>query len=84
MADSAIPEVLMTEAVPPAGSIAEDRVASAVVRISLAVEQMSELLEAANGMHQQLVELLAVLTETLVDLERSLKEAREQTPKQPG
>jgi hypothetical protein len=74
----------MTEAVPPAGSIAEDEVASAVVRISLAVEQMSELLEAANGLHQHLVELLAVLTETLVDLERSLKEAREQTPKQPG
>lgn len=74
----------MTEAVPPAGSIAEDKVAGAVVRISLAVEQMSELLEAANGMHQQLVELLGVLTETLVDLERSLKEAREQTPKLPG
>jgi hypothetical protein len=74
----------MTEAVPPAGSIAEDKVAGAVVRISLAVEQMSELLEAANGMHQQLVVFLGVLTETLVDLERSLKEAREQTPKQPG
>jgi hypothetical protein len=74
----------MTEAVPPGGSIAEDKVASAVVRISLAVEQMSQLLEAANGLHQQLVELLAVLTETLVDLERSLKEAQQRTPKQPG
>ena len=72
----------MTEGVPPTGSIAEDKVASAVVRISLALEQMSELLEAANGMHQQLVELLAVLTETLVDLEASLREAREETPNQ--
>jgi hypothetical protein len=70
----------MTEGVPPTGSIAEDKVASAVVQISLAVEQMSELLEAANGLHQQLVQLLAVLTETLVDLESSLREAREETP----
>ncbi|CAN5306865.1 hypothetical protein BH18ACT14_BH18ACT14_04400 [soil metagenome] len=73
----------MTEAVPPTGSIPEDKVASAVVRISLAVEQMSELLEAANGLHQQLVDLLAVLTETLVDLERSLRKAQEETPKRP-
>jgi len=72
----------MTEAVPPTGSIAKDKVASAVVQISLAVEQMSELLEAANGLHQQLVKLLAVLTETLVDLEASLREAREETPNQ--
>jgi enamine deaminase RidA (YjgF/YER057c/UK114 family) len=72
----------MTEGVPPTGSIAEDKVASAVVQISLAVEQMSELLEAANGLHQQLVKLLAVLTETLVDLEASLREAREETPNQ--
>jgi hypothetical protein len=72
----------MTEGVPPTGSIAEDKVASAVVQISLAVEQMSELLEAANGLHQQLVQLLAVLTETLVDLESSLREAREETPNQ--
>jgi hypothetical protein len=43
---------------------------------------MSELLEAANGLHQQLVQLLAVLTETLVDLESSLREAREETPNQ--
>ena len=72
----------MTERVPPTGSIAEDKVASAVVQISLAVEQMSELLEAANGLHQQLVKLLAVLTEALVDLEPSLREAREETPNQ--
>ena len=72
----------MTEGVPPTASIAEDKVASAVVQISLAVEQMSELLEAANGLHQQLVKLLAVLTETLVDLEASLREAREETPNQ--
>ena len=72
----------MTEGVPPTGSIAEGKVASAVVQISLAVEQMSELLEAANGLHQQLVKLLAVLTETLVDLEASLREAREETPNQ--
>jgi hypothetical protein len=72
----------MTEGVPPTGSIAKDKVASAVVQISLAVEQMSELLEAANGLHQQLVQLLAVLTETLVDLEPSLREAREETPNQ--
>ena len=72
----------MTEAVPPTGSIAKDKVASAVVQISLAVEQMSELLEAANGLHQQLVQLLAVLTETLVDLEPSLRESREETPNQ--
>lgn len=71
----------MTEGVPPTGSIAEDKVASAVVQISLAVEQ-SELLEAANGLHQQLVQLLAVLTETLVDLEPSLRQAREETPNQ--
>jgi hypothetical protein len=31
---------------------------------------MSELLQAADGLHQQLVELLAALTLRLVDLER--------------
>jgi hypothetical protein len=72
----------MTEGVPPTGSIAEGKVASAVVQISLAVEQMSELLEAANGLHQQLVKLLAVLTEALVDLEPSLREPREEAPNQ--
>jgi hypothetical protein len=74
----------MPETVPPAGSIAEEKVARAVVRISLAVEQTSELLEAANRLHRKLLELHTALTEPLVDLERSLREAREQTPKQPG
>jgi hypothetical protein len=38
---------------------------------------MSELLQAADGLHQQLVELLAAL-------ERFEREQREHTPKQPG
>ena len=74
----------MPEAVPPAHPIAEEDVASAVVRISLALEQLSELLEAATELHRKLVELHAVLAEPLVDLERSLKHARGQPPRQPG
>jgi hypothetical protein len=63
---------------PEADPIAEEDVAKAVVRISLALEQLSELLEATNELHLKLVELHAVLAEPLVDLERSLREAREQ------
>jgi hypothetical protein len=75
----------MAEAAPPAGSITEEEVASAVVRLSLALEQTTELMEAANELHLKLLDLQAVLSEPLVDLEGSLKEAREQaTPKQRG
>jgi hypothetical protein len=38
-ASPASPEVEMAEAAPPAGSITEEEVASAVVRLSLALEQ---------------------------------------------
>jgi hypothetical protein len=73
----------MAEAAPPAGSITEEEVASAVVRLSLALERTSELVEAANELHRQLVDLQAVLSEPLVDLEGSLKEAQEPaTPRQ--
>jgi hypothetical protein len=72
------------EAVPPAQPIAEGDVASAVIRISLALEQLSELLEAANELHRKLVELHAVLAEPLLDLERSLTQARGQPPRQSG
>lgn len=74
----------MPEAVPPAQPIAEEDVASAVIRISLALEQLSELLEAANELHRKLVDLHAVLAEPLLDLERSLTRARGQPPRQPG
>jgi uncharacterized protein with PhoU and TrkA domain len=70
----------MTEADHPTRSIDELEVASAVVQISLAVERTSELLGAANELHVQVVDLHGALTEVLVDLERSLREAREQTP----
>jgi len=62
----------MPESVPPASSIAEQGVARAVVRISLAVEQTAELLEDAKRLHGKLVDLHAALTEPLVDLERLL------------
>jgi hypothetical protein len=42
---------------------------------------MSELLQAADGLHQQLVELLAALTYASWISNVS---TREQTPKQPG
>ena len=73
----------MPEAEPPAHPIAEENVASAVIRISLALEQLSELLEAATELNRKLVELHALLAEPLVDLERSLTEAREQAPRAP-
>jgi hypothetical protein len=69
---------------PDADPIAEGDVASAVIRISLALEQLSELIEAATELHRKLVELHALVAEPLVDLERSLTEAGEQTPRQPG
>jgi hypothetical protein len=60
----------------PSGKpIGEEEVANAVVRLSLAVEQTTEVLKAAQLLHTQLVDLDAALTEALVDLEQSLKEA---------
>lgn len=70
----------MSEADP----IADADVASAVIRISLALEQLSELLVAGTELQQKLVDLHALLAEPLADLERSLTQAREQTPGQPG
>jgi hypothetical protein len=65
----------MPEPVPPAEVIAQ-QIASVVIRLSRALEQTSELLEAATDLHRQLVELHAGLTEPLVDLERLLTEER--------
>jgi hypothetical protein len=66
----------MLEPVPPADVIAQNEIASVVIRLSRALEQTSELLEAATDLHRQLVELHAGLTEPLVDLERLLTEER--------
>jgi hypothetical protein len=66
----------MPEPVPPADVIAQNEIASVVIRLSRALEQTSELLEAATDLHRQVVELHAGLTEPLVDLERLLTEAR--------
>jgi len=66
----------MPEPVPPAAVIAQNEIASVVIRLSRALEQTSELLEAATDLHRQLVELHAGLTEPLVDLERLLTEER--------
>jgi hypothetical protein len=66
----------MPEPVPPAAVIAQNEIASVVIRLSRALEQTSELLEAATDLHRQVVELHAGLTEPLVDLERLLTEAR--------
>jgi hypothetical protein len=73
----------LVESVPPPHPIPEEDVASAVIRISLALEQLSELFEAVNELHRKLAELHAVLAEPLVDLERSLRHARGQPPRQP-
>jgi hypothetical protein len=69
----------VTEADPSGSSISEAGVANAVVRLSLAVEKTTELLKEAHLLHTQLVDLDAALTETLVDLEGSLKKARGET-----
>jgi catechol 2,3-dioxygenase-like lactoylglutathione lyase family enzyme len=61
---------------PDPGAVAEKELVSVLLRISTAVEQTAQLLEAANEVHRRLVELHAALTEPLVDLERLLREAR--------
>ena len=61
---------------PSSKPIGEKEVANAVVRLSVAVEQTTEVLKAAQLLHTQLIDLDAALTEALVDLEQSLKEAR--------
>jgi hypothetical protein len=65
----------VTEADPSDSPIGEAEVSNAVVRLSLAVEKATELLEAAQLLHTQLAVLDAALTEVLVDLEGSLKNA---------
>jgi len=65
---------------PETDPITEEDVANAVVRISLALEQLGELLQAANELNRKLVDLHAVLAEPLVDLERKLREGEERTP----
>lgn len=68
--------VPVTDADSSGRPLGEAEVANAVVRLSLAVEKTTELLKAAQLLHTQLVDLDATLTEALVDLERSLKDAR--------
>jgi hypothetical protein len=74
----------MPEPIPFTCAIAEGELAGVVVRMSCALEQATELLEAASDIHRKLLELHAALTEPLVDLERLLRDAREQMPAQPG
>jgi hypothetical protein len=74
----------MAEPVPPVDIIAQHEVARLVVQLSYALEQTSELLEAATDLHRKVVDLHAVLTEPLVDLERLLTEGPKQTSKKPG
>jgi predicted transcriptional regulator len=61
--------------------VSQHEVASLVVRLARAVEQTTELLEAATELHRNLAELDGAITESLVDLERFLAEAQKQTPK---
>lgn len=64
--------------------VSQHEVASLVVRLARAVEQTTELLEAVTKLHGDLAELDGALTESLVDLERLLAEAQEETPKKPA
>jgi catechol 2,3-dioxygenase-like lactoylglutathione lyase family enzyme len=66
---------------PERGAVGEKELVSVLVRISTAVEQTGQLLEAANEVHRRLVQLHGALTEPLVDLERLLREAREAAEK---
>jgi catechol 2,3-dioxygenase-like lactoylglutathione lyase family enzyme len=66
---------------PDAAAVGERELVSVLVRISNAVEQTGQLLEAANEIHSRLVGLHAALTDPLVDLERLLREAREAVEK---
>jgi hypothetical protein len=72
----------MVESSPSHPGFAENKAATLVVQMMRAVEQTTELLEAANGLHQKLLELHGSLTEPLLDLEALLREAAEQVPKQ--
>jgi catechol 2,3-dioxygenase-like lactoylglutathione lyase family enzyme len=66
---------------PDAAAVSERELVSVLLRISTAVEQTAELLEAANEVHRRLVELHGALTDPLVDLELLLREAREAAEK---
>jgi hypothetical protein len=59
------------------GTVDEEHLIPILLRLSAAVDQMVQLLEAANDVHRRLIELHGSLTEPLVDLERLLREARE-------
>jgi hypothetical protein len=59
----------------------QHEVANLVVRLARAVEQTTELLEAATNLHRDLAEVDGALTEALVDLERLLAEAQKEAPK---
>jgi hypothetical protein len=74
----------MSEPGSPADVIAQSEVAKVVLRLSQALEQTSELLAAATDLHRRVIELHALLTEPLVDLERLLREAGKQAPEPPG
>ena len=74
----------MSEPAPRGDAIAQSDVAEVVVQLSRALEQTSELLEAANDLHRRVVELHAALTAPLVDLEGLLKEAEKEPRDEPG
>jgi hypothetical protein len=63
-----MPEPLPEQSPP----IPPDVIAKAVVQLTLAVEQASELLVAATDLHRRVAELHGTLTEPLVELDRVL------------
>ena len=73
----------MNEPEPAADVIAQNELASAVIRLSHALDQTSELLEATTKLHRKVADLQAALAEPVVDLERLLVEAQKQTREEP-
>ena len=65
-----------------AGVMSRHEAARMVVRLAQALDQARELLEATTELHRQVAELHGTLAEPLVDLERSLTEAKTQTQKE--
>jgi hypothetical protein len=62
--------------------ISRHEAARVVVRLAQALDRARELLEATTELHRKVVELHGALAEPLVDLERSLTEAKTQTQKE--
>jgi hypothetical protein len=58
----------------PPAPIPPDVIAKAVIRLTHAVEQTTELLVAVTDLHRKVAELHGALTEPLVELERVLGE----------